>query len=186
NLLAAGASHGSFIAVALVPSANSHKAAPPGEDWLLRISGFTPPQCVSVGHADGLRVGLSSYRRNHSSPACSLLLEQDGELLAGQAHTTHTAHTAHRDATLWLNLDSNLALIDQHCVVAVLQDGSKVTPPLSDGALHTAWREAYVAGTDVSERSLSLADLLGAQSVSCLTPWGQTLPVASIEGREYL
>ncbi|GEM_PF-1253216 len=174
------AGQGSYFAVALVPSAKSHKAAPPGTDWLLQISGFTPQLNSSLAHADELRVGLSSYRRNHSSPACNLLLEQDGELLAGQSHRPQT------NATLWLNVDNNVALIDQHCVVAVLQDGSEVTPPLSDGALHTAWRQALLAGSAVSERSLSLAELLGAKSVSGLTPWGQTLSVASIEDRVFL
>jgi len=168
------------VAVTLVPRAISHKAAPPGADWFIRLAGFTPPQVLSVDSPGGLRVSLSSHRRNQKSPAAQLLLAQDTELLAGRVRTEHT------DATLWLNLDAHVACIDQHSVFVRLSDARLLTPPLNDGAIHSACRSAQIESSGALEQSLTLGDLLDSQSITCLTPWGQTVPVASLSGREFL
>lgn len=169
-----------YVAVTLVPRAISHKAAPPGADWFMQLAGFTPPQVLSVDSPGGLRVSLSSHRRNQKSPAAQLLLAQDTELLAGRVRTEHT------DATLWLNLDGQVACIDQHSVFVRMSDATLLTPPLRDGAIHSACRSAQIESSGAVEQSLTLGDLLNSQSITCLTHWGQTVPVASLSAREFL
>jgi branched-subunit amino acid aminotransferase/4-amino-4-deoxychorismate lyase len=168
-----------FLAVALVPDANSHKAAPPGANWFLQLSEFTPPRLLAPESEGGLRVAQSSYRRNQSSPSACLLLEQDAELLAGRALVGEA------DATLWLNLDGHVACVDQHCVFVSQADGSVMTPPLQDGALNTAWRTERIAVLGAVERSITLADLDNAESVDCITAWGEALRVGSFAGRVF-
>ena len=178
SVLAAGRSgdRAGFLAVALIPDANSHKAAPPDANWFMQLTGFTPPRLLAPESEGGLRVELSSYRRNQTSPSACLLLKQDAELLAGQALGEQA------DATLWLNLDGHVACVDQHCVFVSQADGLVLTPPLQDGALNTAWRTERIAALGAVERSISLADLHNAESVGCLTAWGETLHVASLDG----
>lgn len=169
-----------YLSAALVPSANSHKAAPPAADWFMQLAGFTPPQVLSVDSPAGLRVSLASHRRNQSSPAARLLLSQDTELIAGRVRTEQT------DATLWLNLEGNVACIDQHSVFVRMGNAMILTPPLQDGAIHSACRSAQIESSGAVEQSLTLGDLLNSQSITCLTHWGQTVPVASLSGREFL
>ena len=169
-----------YLSAALIPSANSHKAAPPGGDWFMHLDGFTPPRVLSPDSPTGLRVSLASHRRNQSSPAARLLLSQDTELIAGSVQSEQT------DATLWLNLEGNVACIDQHSVFVRMSNATILTPPLQDGAIHSACRSAQIESSGAQEQSLTLADLLGAQSITCLTPWGQTVPVSSLAGREFL
>ena len=169
-----------YLSAALIPSASSHKAAPPGGDWFMHLDGFTPPRVLSPDSPDGLRVSLASHRRNQSSPAARLLLSQDTELIAGRVQSEQT------DATLWLNLEGNVACIDQHSVFVRMSNATILTPPLQDGAIHSACRSAQIESSGAQEQSLTLADLLGAQSITCLTPWGQTVPVSSLAGREFL
>jgi hypothetical protein len=169
-----------YVAVTLVPRAISHKAAPPGADWFMQLAGFTPPRVLSVDSPGGLRVSLSSHRRNQKSPAAQLLLAQDTELLAGRVRTEDS------DATLWLNLDAEVACIDQHSVFVRMSDATLLTPPLDDGAIHSAYRSAQIESSGALEQSLTLGDLLDSQSITCLTPWGQTVPVASLAGRDFL
>ncbi|KLR61949.1 branched-chain amino acid aminotransferase/4-amino-4-deoxychorismate lyase [Actinobacteria bacterium IMCC26207] len=169
-----------YLSAALIPSANSHKAAPPAADWFMHLAGFTPPRVLSPDSPTGLRVSLASHRRNQSSPAARLLLSQDTELIAGSVQSEQT------DATLWLNLEGNVACIDQHSVFVRMSNATILTPPLQDGAIHSACRSAQIESSGAQEQSLTLADLLGAQSITCLTPWGQTVPVSSLAGREFL
>lgn len=169
-----------YLSAALIPSASSHKAAPPGGDWFMHLAGFTPPRVLSSDSPDGLRVSLASHQRNQSSPAARLLLSQDTELIAGRVQSEQT------DATLWLNLEGNVACIDQHSVFVRLSDKTLLTPPLQDGAIHSACRSEQIESSGAQEQSLTLADLLGAQSITCLTPWGQTVPVSSLAGQEFL
>ncbi len=169
-----------YLSAALIPSASSHKAAPPGGDWFMHLDGFTPPRVLSPDSPAGLRVSLASHRRNQSSAAARLLLSQDTELIAGRVQSEQT------DATLWLNLEGNVACIDQHSVFVRMSDARLLTPPLQDGAIHSACRSAQIESSGAQEQSMTLADLLGAQSITCLTPWGQTVPVSSLAGREFL
>ena len=169
-----------YLSAALIPSAKSHKAAPPGGDWFMHLDGFTPPRVLSPDSPTGLRVSLASHRRNQSSPAARLLLSQDTELIAGRVQSEQT------DATLWLNLEGNVACIDEHSVFVRMSNATILTPPLQDGAIHSACRSAQIESSGAQEQSLTLADLLGAQSITCLTPWGQTVPVSSLAGREFL
>ena len=169
-----------YLSAALIPSASSHKAAPPGGDWFMHLDGFTPPRVLSPDSPTGLRVSLASHRRNQSSPAARLLLSQDTELIAGRVQSEQT------DATLWLNLEGNVACIDEHSVFVRMSNATLLTPPLQDGAIHSACRSAQIESSGAQEQSLTLADLLGAQSITCLTPWGQTVPVSSLAGREFL
>ena len=169
-----------YLSAALIPSAKSHKAAPPGGDWFMHLDGFTPPRVLSPDSPTGLRVSLASHRRNQSSPAARLLLSQDTELIAGSVQSEQT------DATLWLNLEGHVACIDQHSVFVRMSNATILTPPLQDGAIHSACRSAQIESSGAQEQSLTLADLLGAQSITCLTPWGQTVPVSSLAGREFL
>ena len=169
-----------YLSAALIPSASSHKAAPPGGDWFMHLDGFTPPRVLSPDSPTGLRVSLASHRRNQSSPAARLLLSQDTELIAGRVQSEQT------DATLWLNLEGNVACIDQHSVFVRMSNATILTPQLQDGAIHSACRSAQIESSGAQEQSLTLADLLGAQSITCLTPWGQTVPVSSLAGREFL
>ena len=169
-----------YLSAALIPSANSHKAAPPGGDWFMHLDGFTPPRVLSPDSPTGLRVSLASHRRNQSSPAARLLLSQDTELIAGSVQSEQT------DATLWLNLEGHVACIDEHSVFVRMSNATILTPPLQDGAIHSAYRSAQIESSGAQEQSLTLADLLGAQSNTCLTPWGQTVPVSSLAGREFL
>ena len=169
-----------YLSAALIPSASSHKAAPPGADWFMHLAGFMPPRVLSPDSPTGLRVSLASHRRNQSSPAARLLLSQDTELIAGSVQSEQT------DATLWLNLEGNVACIDQHSVFVRMSNATILTPPLQDGAIHSACRSAQIESSGAQEQSLTLADLLGAQSITCLTPWGQTVPVSSLAGREFL
>ena len=169
-----------YLSAALIPSASSHKAAPPGGDWFMHLDGFTPPRVLSPDSPDGLRVSLASHRRNQSSPAARLLLSQDTELIAGSVQSEQT------DATLWLNLEGHVACIDEHSVFVQMSNATILTPPLQDGAIHSACRSAQIESSGAQEQSLTLADLLGAQSITCLTPWGQTVPVSSLAGREFL
>ena len=169
-----------YLSAALVPSAISHKAAPPGGDWFMHLADFTPPRVLSPDSPNGLRVSLASHRRNQSSPAARLLLSQDTELIAGRVQSEQT------DATLWLNLEGHVACIDQHSVFVRMGNATILTPPLQDGAIHSACRSAQIESSGAQEQSLTLADLLGAQSITCLTPWGQTVPVSSLAGREFL
>lgn len=169
-----------YLSAALIPSANSHKAAPPASDWFMHLAGFTPPRVLSPDSPAGLRVSLASHRRNQSSAAARLLLSQDTELIAGRVQSEQT------DATLWLNLEGNVACIDQHSVFVRMSNATILTPPLQDGAIHSACRSAQIESSGAQEQSLTLADLLGAQSITCLTPWGQTVPVSSLAGREFL
>ena len=169
-----------YLSAALIPSASSHKAAPPGGDWFMHLDGFTPPRVLSPDSPDGLRVSLASHQRNQSSPAARLLLSQDTELIAGSVQSEQT------DATLWLNLEGHVACIDEHSVFVRLSNATLLTPPLQDGAIHSACRSAQIESSGAQEQSLTLADLLGAQSITCLTPWGQTVPVSSLAGREFL
>ena len=125
-------------------------------------------------------MSLASHLRNQSSPAARLLLSQDTELIAGRVQSEQT------DATLWLNLEGNVACIDEHSVFVRLSNATLLTPPLQDGAIHSACRSAQIESSGAQEQSLTLADLLGAQSITCLTPWGQTVPVSSLAGREFL
>ena len=169
-----------YLSAALIPSASSHKAAPPGGDWFMHLDGFTPPRVLSPDSPAGLRVSLASHRRNQSSAAARLLLSQDTELIAGRVQSEQT------DATLWLNLEGNVACIDEHSVFVRMSNATILTPPLQDGAIHSACRSAQIESSGAQEQSLTLADLLGAQSITCLTPWGQTVPVSSLAGREFL
>ena len=169
-----------YLSAALIPSASSHKAAPPGGDWFIHLDGFTPPRVLSPDSPTGLRVSLASHRRNQSSPAARLLLSQDTELIAGSVQSEQT------DATLWLNLEGHVACIDEHSVFVQMSNATILTPPLQDGAIHSACRSAQIESSGAQEQSLTLADLLGAQSITCLTPWGQTVPVSSLAGREFL
>ena len=169
-----------YLSAALIPSANSHKAAPPGGDWFMHLDGFTPPRVLSPDSPTGLRVSLASHRRNQSSAAARLLLSQDTELIAGSVQSEQT------DATLWLNLEGHVACIDEHSVFVQMSNATILTPPLQDGAIHSACRSAQIESSGAQEQSLTLADLLGAQSITCLTPWGQTVPVSSLAGREFL
>ena len=169
-----------YLSAALIPSASSHKAAPPGGDWFMHLDGFTPPRVLSPDSPTGLRVSLASHRRNQSSAAARLLLSQDTELIAGRVQSEQT------DATLWLNLEGNVACIDQHSVFVRMSNATILTPPLQDGAIHSACRSAQIESSGAQEQSMTLADLLGAQSITCLTPWGQTVPVSSLAGREFL
>ena len=169
-----------YLSAALVPSAISHKAAPPGADWFMQLAGFTPPRILPPDSPGGLRVSLALHRRNQKSPAANLLLSQDTELLAGRVRSEQT------DATLWLNLDGHVACIDQHSVFVRLSDETLLTPPLQDGAIHSACRSAQIESSGAQEQSLTLGDLLDSQSITCLAPWGQTVPVASLAGREFL
>ena len=169
-----------YLSAALIPSASSHKAAPPAADWLMHLDGFTPPRVLSPDSPTGLRVSLASHRRNQSSPAARLLLSQDTELIAGSVQSEQT------DATLWLNLEGHVACIDEHSVFVQMSNATILTPPLQDGAIHSACRSAQIESSGAQEQSLTLADLLGAQSITCLTPWGQTVPVSSLAGREFL
>ncbi len=169
-----------YLSAALIPSASSHKAAPPGGDWFIHLDGFTPPRVLSPDSPTGLRVSLASHRRNQSSPAARLLLSQDTELIAGSVQSEQT------DATLWLNLEGHVACIDEHSVFVRMSNATILTPPLQDGAIHSACRSAQIESSGAQEQSLTLADLLGAQSITCLTPWGQTVPVSSLAGREFL
>ena len=169
-----------YLSAALIPSASSHKAAPPAADWFMHLDGFTPPRVLSPDSPTGLRVSLASHRRNQSSPAARLLLSQDTELIAGRAQSEQT------DATLWLNLEGNVACIDEHSVFVRMSNATILTPPLQDGAIHSACRSAQIESSGAQEQSLTLADILGAQSITCLTPWGQTVPVSSLAGREFL
>ena len=146
----------------------------------MHLDGFTPPRVLSPDSPDGLRVSLASHRRNQSSPAARLLLSQDTELIAGRVQSEQT------DATLWLNLEGNVACIDEHSVFVRMSNATLLTPPLQDGAIHSACRSAQIESSGAQEQSLTLADLLGAQSITCLTPWGQTVPVSSLAGREFL
>ena len=169
-----------YLSAALIPSASSHKAAPPAADWFMHLDGFTPPRVLSPDSPTGLRVSLASHRRNQSSPAARLLLSQDTELIAGSVQSEQT------DATLWLNLEGHVACIDEHSVFVQMSNATILTPPLQDGAIHSACRSAQIESSGAQEQSLTLADLLGAQSITCLTPWGQTVPVSSLAGREFL
>lgn len=146
----------------------------------MHLDGFTPPRVLSPDSPAGLRVSLASHRRNQSSAAARLLLSQDTELIAGRVQSEQT------DATLWLNLEGNVACIDQHSVFVRMSDARLLTPPLQDGAIHSACRSAQIESSGAQEQSMTLADLLGAQSITCLTPWGQTVPVSSLAGREFL
>ncbi len=155
-----------ILVAALLPGLTSHKAAPPGTDWFLRVEHFE----VQPSSGD-LELGFSPLPRNHLSPSANLLLLDDLEL--------GFVPRGSADALIWLNRDGQVACVDQSAVV-ILEDGAWFTPPLSDGAIETGFRQRAVTSGRVIESPISPQRLLDAESVAVLTPWGQRVGVSSI------
>lgn len=166
-------------AVSLVPTLESHRATPPGTDWMFDVRPFEPP-LIAGRSLDGVRLTVGEFRRNQTSPAANVLLRDDADLAAGASRDPQV------DATLWLDLDGHVACADQHCVVAEI-GGRLCTPALDHAALRTAWRHSLVSAdtSAVVEQAVTLDDLLAADAVVCVTPWGQVLPVSSLDERSY-
>ena len=161
--------------VALVPSPADHRAAPPGNDWLLVAAPFSAPDA-----SDPLHLGVSIHRRNHHNPTINTLFLGDGELLAG----TREAIAIGLDDVVWLNLDDNVSCIASGALFAKI-DTEVVTPPLADGVPESAWRAACIDETGAVELHLDIKELLAAQSVACVWPWGSAQAVGTIDQTSY-
>ena len=161
--------------VALVPTRADHRAIAAGTHWMLVTAPFTAPDASAP-----LRLGHSRHRRNQRNPTINALVLGDGELAAG----TREATTAGLDEVVWLNLDDHVSCIGTGALFAEL-DGSVVTPPLTDGVPDSAWRAECFHGTDAQEQHLGVDDLLAADSVACVWPWGTAQAVAAIDRHEY-
>jgi hypothetical protein len=200
----AAVEHDRFVA-ALVPTPDAHKAMPPRSSWSLEIAagGSDRPdphdrldrldQCDGpdapgqLAAAGELRLLVSPHRRNHTSPASSLVLADDTELWAAVLHHPAGAGPLPAlgiDSLVRLNLQDHVACVG-HPAVVVRSAGRLLTPPVTDGAPRTAWRRELVRTAGVAEVSLRLEDLFRADAVACVDPWGEVHAVVSIDDREY-
>ncbi len=166
---------GSDSVVTLVPTVADHRAIAPGADWMVVTAPFDLPD-ASVP----LRLDVSRHRRNHHSPTINALVLGDGELLAG----SREAAAAGFDEVVWLNLDDHVSCIGAGALFAEI-DRQVVTPPLTDGVLESAWRAECIDATGAREQQLDVDDLLAADSVACVWPWGAAQSVAAIGDHHY-
>lgn len=169
-----------YTLVTLVPDPTSHKAAPPGRSWFCHTEPFEPSAAGSLPGAERsevLRVVVAAERRNETSPVSSVLLWDDpiAEL------TCRGAVGAGADAAVVLNTSGRVVGLDVGNLVLTTLDhegsSAAVTPPLGDGAIDTVWRRVLVDSGQVVERSLEPGDLVDADRIDCLYPWGDRIHV---------
>ena len=130
----------------------------------------------------GLRVIISSVRRNEASPLSRVksLSYTEGVMARREAAL------AHADDALLRNGRGDLACGASSNLFVVL-DGVLVTPPEGDGVLagvarRTVLEAAAAAGVEAAERSLP-RDAAGAREAFLTNVVGGVMPIASIGGR---
>lgn len=165
----------SATVVSLLPSPESHKATPPGPNWFLNIGELTDPLDPVMG--DGLRLGLSPFRRDHNSPSVNVLLLHDTELDLARRGSPEQEDAF--DAMIWLNLDGNVACADQHTIL-IREGTATCMPSLSDGAIETGWRQMTLKAESAVESTIPFDRLCAADEITCLSPWGARFGVSAV------
>lgn len=138
---------------------------------------------------DHLHLLTSPWRRNHHSPASSLLLASDAEYVIARREALGRGG----DEALVLNLDGWVASAGRDAVIIRWSDGRVTTPPLSDGAPATPWRDLVLGDGEAVERSVMLDEIRSDPDaeVVLLAEDGTVVQVAAIDhedlaGAEYL
>lgn len=193
------------VFVALVPDPTSHRAAPPGERWFCHFESLgtdtadMPGRSTGLGcdrwgwavdlrwpHVDPRRPGavVVDQRRNRTSRVSSVLLWDDP--VADLAH--RSAVEAGAAMAILLDTVGHVAGLDSGTLLVELPtDGGPgasrssrtglVTPPLGDGAIDTVWRRTSIRSGEVVERTLDPEDLMDADRLVCVYPWGDRVTV---------
>lgn len=126
-----------------------------------------------------LRLATSQWRHNERSPVGSLLLASDGEFWQHHRVATEAGY----DGALVLNLKDQPARVGRGALF-VLTGGVLTTPPLSEGAPDTPWRDLVARRLDAIERPLAQRDLAAALGVAVLSEAGWVSAVEQIDDLE--
>ena len=158
--------------------------AGPGPAGSDRNTGGTGTLCVTASPANPwpatASLGLAPWPRNERSPLVGLKTTSYAENAVALAWAQARGHSE----ALLVNLTDQVCEGTGSNVFAVI-DGQVVTPPLTSGCLAGITRQLVVQWCQVTERTLSMAELHKAQEVFITSSTRDIHPVSAIDELTY-
>ena len=167
----------SRAALAVVPTADHHRAMPAGSAWRLVEVDAPDDRAAAPVDPEPVDVVTSPFARRALPEVASIVLCDDAEQAA--AALRQPGGPVDVGALLRRDGDGHVARVGDAAVFARV-DGRVVTARLADGAPRTAWRAVLLDG--VHETSLTVDALHGAISLALLDPDGSVRTVRSVDG----